>query len=126
MNKITTNKIAVTGIFALIIGLLFTGQASACCVYNHTSITVKTHLDCSDGWLPTCYNNWDIAPGDHKCRAGKGGGVDVCKTFNVIHANCYFAVDDHGWLSMYEETTRYKLVNYNDDGSVSDKVYIEK
>ncbi|NPU83733.1 MAG: hypothetical protein HPY65_04525 [Syntrophaceae bacterium] len=84
---------------ALITGtLMFPKNTEACCFYNHTE--TKIHVTFSCGVF--CWNDWDIEPGDHACRPGKGGNAtSISKSKHGYHACNYIWVKKHGWIEVH-------------------------
>ncbi len=83
---------------ALIAGtLMFPKNTEACCFYNYTD--TKIHVTFSCGVF--CWNDWNIDPGDHACRPGKGGNAtSISKSKHGFHACWYMWVKKHGWIEV--------------------------
>lgn len=84
---------------ALIAGtVMFPKSTEACCFYNHTDTTIFVSFTCG----VFCWNDWDIKPGGHACRPGKGGNATtITKAKNAFHACNYIWVKKHGWVEVY-------------------------
>lgn len=76
--------------------LLAANAASAMCIYNQSEFdTVYVEFDC--GFL--CSNKWEIRKGQHNCRGGKGGELEI-----GIRKGGYYLrpwVQDHGYVTVH-------------------------
>ena len=85
---------------ALIAGtVMLPKNTEACCFYNHTDGEIHVTFSCG----VFCWNDWDIKPGDHACRPGKGGNAEsISRSKNDGFKACnYIWVKKHGWIEVH-------------------------
>lgn len=116
-------NILICCLFAM--GSSLSAPAIACCAYNHTSDKMNVEIWKKHQITPWDYITLHVSPGDHACTDGVGGAAAVKKVVdNGFDIDlCTVGVDDHGWVSIYKETNRYKVVSKHSDGAVSATCY---
>jgi len=85
---------------ALIAGtVMLPKNTEACCFYNHTDEKIHVSFVCG----VFCGNDWDIEPGDHACRPGKGGNAtSISRVKSKSFEACnYIWVKKHGWVEVH-------------------------
>ncbi len=106
----------------LLFSLGVAGSAWASCIYNKTKQPVYITLDCGFA----CSNGWRISPSKRECRPGKGGSVLV----NVMNTSgekpiddgfCEVNVNDHGWVSIYQDGKNVTVKSKDKNGSVRER-----
>lgn len=114
MNKLSKHAISgLLGVFVLGGGVLATGQAVACCAYNHTDVKIKF------AWSGA--TDWHVSPHDEQCEYAKGGTMDVwyvldnASDFNLCDD---LEVDDHGWVTVSHDSYTFTTKSKRKDGSV--------
>ncbi len=100
--------------------VLISRDSEACCFYNKSD--GKMHISFNCGWF--CGNVWTLEPGEHKCRPGKGGVVNVRRIGSVV--SCDVSVEKHGWVDVthaYPPGGEGRVESKNADGVVVQKCY---
>ncbi len=105
---------------AIIAILLMTGtmmipqDAEASCFYNKTDAReIIVNFYC--GWF--CHNDWKINAGNHKCRPGKGGYVDVFTWSSK--GVCRVDVAKHGWVEVYDVLGKGVVESKDENGNTT-------
>lgn len=111
----TVSKKSISGLLSILAlgGVLASGQAVACCAYNNTGEKIKFawHLA----------SDWHVSAHDHQCDNGKGGKMDVWIERSMASDTelCGgVAVDDHGWISVYQNENTFVVKSYASGGEV--------
>lgn len=101
-------------VMALVAGIVLMPRVSeASCFYNLVDKgNVTVEFDCG----LFCGNTWDLGPGEHKCRPGKGGTVQVKRKGHF----CDFTlnVEKHGWIEVTRIGDQGRVVSKSDNGQV--------
>lgn len=86
--------------------------SEASCVYNKSKYNVNVTFNCG----LSCWNNWNLDPGDHKCRPGASGNVTVWyKSWSPTPASSVMRkVSSHGWVDINNSD----VCSYDDKGKL--------
>ncbi len=101
-------------VMAIVVGIgLVPRNSEACCFYN---LVDKGYIVAEFRCGVFCGNSWDLGPGEHKCRPGKGGSGTIMRGGQF----CDVSVKKHGWVEVTRTGDRGLVVSKDDNAKIID------
>jgi hypothetical protein len=106
---------AMIVVMALVAGIGLAPQVSdACCFYN---LVDKGGIVAEFSCGVFCGNAWDLGPGEHKCRPGKGGSGTIRRGGQSCDIE---TVKKHGWVEVTRTGNKGLVVSKNENAEIID------
>ena len=106
---------AMIVVMAIVVGIGLAPQVSdACCFYN---LVDKGGIVAEFSCGVFCGNAWDLGPGEHKCRPGKGGSGTIRRGGQSCDIE---TVKKHGWVEVTRTGNKGLVVSKNENAEIID------
>ncbi|PKN34443.1 MAG: hypothetical protein CVU61_07990 [Deltaproteobacteria bacterium HGW-Deltaproteobacteria-19] len=102
-------------VMAIVAGIgLMPRVGEASCFYNKVTGQPKGNFKVEFECGLFCWNTWDLWPGEHKCRPGKGGHVTINRKSQFCDRG--LSVAKHGWVEVTVSGRKALVASRDENG----------